>query len=1186
MILPAAEATLKWSFDDADLPATMVGEVKTTADGPSEPAYPVFSGPNSAIQFAAPSYLRLDDESLEEQLRFDNGDEITVEAWVNVRTLGDNAYIIGKGRTASSGAKSQNQNWAFRLRKQKGQACVNFLFHSRDTDDAKGDWHRWTSNDGFDPDSGWHHVAVSYCFGKPDSIQAVIDGKVVMGKWDMGGKTTVPPVVDSDDVWVGSAMAGNRGNSFDGQIDELAVYREVVPAETLRERYRYVPQPIERPEVPAGKVLVQLAGPVAAHGEFPRTAPDVQLQWQQDQLAFTRLPHRYDDWAVRMDWTEKDKPTMVVRAMADITLPAGDYQWMIRSRGLSRLIVDDVKIASTAKMRNRTGAHHVVDPLPDVPVRGMRVAFMNDHQQIADFHSDGGIHQVTYEVLVGGPKYRVEFGETMVALAKLASDGTPEMFQLVASEQPVPVTDEGWQRFVKHENAMLDHMDTQARRSADAGQREAWRARHQLARERLIDGQQSDATIDSLVSQRIDFTNDQIQQRQASGGHLYTDQVAGILETHCGRCHGDKQQGELSLLSRESILRGGESGDPAVVPGEPDASLLMELVSADADDYRMPPQGPGLTQAEQAVVRQWIQEGAEMPAALPKKSIQVQPLVDDYAFLRRAYLDTVGVTPTTAEIQTFMQDNRDDRRQRLIERLLDDDRFADHGVGYWQDVLAENPNLLKPTLNNTGPFRFWIHEALRDNKPLDRFATELIVMRGSKWGGGAGGFSIASQNDVPMAAKAHVIGSAFLGVNLKCARCHDAPYHQWTQSDLFQMAAMLDRKPIQLPESSSVPAAFFDAQQRKPLIKVTLKPGTEIQPEWPLAQFEQSIADELISASVDSREALAAHVTGTRRFAAVMANRIWTRLMGRGLVELPDDWQGNPPSDPALLDHLTDELIRSGYDQKALIKTIMSSHAYQRQPATDATSQEYFAGPTRRRMTAEQIVDTSFHAVGRPLLSDQLTLDIEGTLPPETFLNFGFPRRAWEFTTLANERDRPSLALPAAAAVVDVLQAFGWRDSRPEPISGRDESANLIQPGVLANGAVGIWLTRLSDDRGLTDDMISAGSVDQLVDTLFLRLLTRMPTESERQQFATALQDGFDERVVAAPREESAADEQLPFVSWSNHLNTQANVIKIQMQERVRKGPPATGRLESQWRQRAEDVVWALINSPEFIMVP
>jgi hypothetical protein len=96
-------------------------------------------------------------------------------------------------------------------------------------------------------------------------------------------------------------------------------------------------------------------------------------------------------------------------------------------------------------------------------------------------------------------------------------------------------------------------------------------------------------------------------------------------------------------------------------------------------------------------------------------------------------------------------------------------------MGYWQDVLAENPNILNPTLNNTGPFRWWLYESLRDNKPMDFFVTELLRMKGSERLGGPAGFATASQNDVPMAAKGTIIGAAFLGVEMKCARCHDAP---------------------------------------------------------------------------------------------------------------------------------------------------------------------------------------------------------------------------------------------------------------------------------------------------------------------------------------------------------------------------------------------------------------------------
>ncbi len=101
------------------------------------------------------------------------------------------------------------------------------------------------------------------------------------------------------------------------------------------------------------------------------------------------------------------------------------------------------------------------------------------------------------------------------------------------------------------------------------------------------------------------------------------------------------------------------------------------------------------------------------------------------------------------------------------------------------DVLAENPNVLKPSLNNSGPFRWYLYDVMRDNVAVDRWVTGLLRMEGSELSGGPAGFGMATQNDVPMAAKAHIVASAFLGANMKCARCHDAPYHDWTQKDLF-----------------------------------------------------------------------------------------------------------------------------------------------------------------------------------------------------------------------------------------------------------------------------------------------------------------------------------------------------------------------------------------------------------------
>ena len=106
-------------------------------------------------------------------------------------------------------------------------------------------------------------------------------------------------------------------------------------------------------------------------------------------------------------------------------------------------------------------------------------------------------------------------------------------------------------------------------------------------------------------------------------------------------------------------------------------------------------------------------------------------------------------------------------------------------------MLAENPSLVFPTLNNSGPFRRWIYESFRDNVPFDCFATELILMDQPDEQGGTAGFALATQNDAPMAMKAHVVAMAFLGVGLKCARCHDSPVDNFQQTDLFQLAALL-----------------------------------------------------------------------------------------------------------------------------------------------------------------------------------------------------------------------------------------------------------------------------------------------------------------------------------------------------------------------------------------------------------
>jgi hypothetical protein len=189
----------------------------------------------------------------------------------------------------------------------------------------------------------------------------------------------------------------------------------------------------------------------------------------------------------------------------------------------------------------------------------------------------------------------------------------------------------------------------------------------------------------------------------------------------------------------------------------------------------------------------------------------------------------------------------------------------------------------------------------------------------------------------------------------------------------------------------------------------------------------------------------------------------------------------------------------------------------------------------------------------------------------------------------SNERDRPSLMLPRIQAVADVLETFGWRGARVGSVSRRESSPNALQPAIISNGIVGGWLTRLSDDHGLTQLALEKQPVDVLVERLFLRLLTRRPSAGDRELYLSLLTPGYEARIIA--------DEKIPppsfqprvrerYISWSNHVDPEANVLRKKHADQARHGDAPTARLEGGWRDRLEDVVWALINAPSWITTP
>jgi Concanavalin A-like lectin/glucanases superfamily len=223
---PKLTPVMQWRFDDAKGP------------GPRPPMYPGFPGANTAMHFTGDGKKSVVEVKDSEALRFGLNDTITLEAWVKLEGITGAPYIIGKGRLGTKEFGANNQNYALRLQAGKTGAQIGFLFASANVPGgAKGEWHRWWSKATL-PTAGWHHIAVTYTFGKPKSIKGYINGQETDGTWDMGGATDRPPVTDGDALLIGSGSTRAATHSFKGWLDDLAIYRGPIHLDTLKSRYR------------------------------------------------------------------------------------------------------------------------------------------------------------------------------------------------------------------------------------------------------------------------------------------------------------------------------------------------------------------------------------------------------------------------------------------------------------------------------------------------------------------------------------------------------------------------------------------------------------------------------------------------------------------------------------------------------------------------------------------------------------------------------------------------------------------------------------------------------------------------------------------------------------------------------------------------------------------------------------
>lgn len=477
----------------------------------------------------------------------------------------------------------------------------------------------------------------------------------------------------------------------------------------------------------------------------------------------------------------------------------------------------------------------------------------------------------------------------------------------------------------------------------------------------------------------------------------FVHQVMPILRKHCAECHTDgKKKGGLSMNTRHEFLAGGEGGEIAV-PGSAADSWFIDLTASADLDERMPPKGPGLADEEIDLLRKWVNEGmiweegvtlgssawepqlkpriVDLPPARNGRSHPIDRILDHYAdhneidsprsapsriFARRAYLDLIGILPTPEELNAFLTDDSPNREAELVDRLLSREvAYADHWLTFWNDLLRNDYTGTGFITGGRRQITTWLYAALRENMPYHQMTRELIdaeeeaagFINGIEW---RGSVNASQTRDMQFAQN---VSQVFLGINMKCASCHDSFIDRWTLQEAYDLAAVFSDKPLEL-ERCDVPT------------------GKMATPKWMFPEIGQ------IDPKADRKERLrqlAGLLThpDNGRFTRTIANRIWAQLMGRGIVH-PVDAMHTKPWSEDLLDFLAFRLAKDGYDLKKFIKLIMTSKAYGAESDRLASSpgEEYqFKGPVPKRMTAEQLMDTIWQVTSTHPLRSEAKVD-------------------------------------------------------------------------------------------------------------------------------------------------------------------------------------------------------------------
>ncbi len=589
--------------------------------------------------------------------------------------------------------------------------------------------------------------------------------------------------------------------------------------------------------------------------------------------------------------------------------------------------------------------------------------------------------------------------------------------------------------------------------------------------------------------------------------------VRTVLAHNCFQCHSsDKTEGKLRLDQKAFVFQGGESG-PVIHPGDAQNSELVRRITLPAGHKEaMPGKGKPLTEQDIALIKLWIDKGAPWPdqaksifrvaelaprrPALPapvsglenpldlwvndyfgQQGVEWPATVDDRIFLRRIYFDLIGLPPTPEQIEAFLADTRSDKRARMAAALLArNDDYATHWTTFWNDLLRND--YTGPGYITNGRFNIsdWLYRSLASNKPYDQFVRELLApgeaskgfIKGIEWRG-----AVNSSQTTAMQA-AQNVSQALLGVNLKCASCHDSFVSDWKLDDAYAFANIFSEEPLEInrcdiptgnmadtrllwPELGDIPAAGSVKEKSQELARLLTKPENG-------------------------------------RMYRTLVNRIWAQLMGRGIVA-PTDEMDNKPWSQDLLDWMAAYFVDEGHDIKKLLYLITTSKTYQLPSTSVADPIEInkadfvFTGMLKRKLTAEQFADAISMVVHPLYPTDALKYNPQGDEAAFTKSN--------AFVRAAFVQNDP------------FLTALG-RPSRENVTSVRESQATLLQAMELTNGS------RLNENLivGATHWAARHTSPEALTHAIFRQSFGRAPSEDEWRVASEILQEGIGTTAV------------------------------------------------------------------------